>query len=492
MTIILNGTTGITTPHIDSTGGLDAADLTGALPAIDGSALTGVNSFKPVAVTGTTPSLDVGTYNFFSQGTLTANTTVSFSSVPTEARWSYSFDVGSSRVNDLFDVSTASFLQTFSVGTQDTSPLGVFFKPDGLKMYVLGNANDSVYEYDLSTAWDVSTAVFLQSFSVTTQETVPYDLFFKPDGTKMYVAGLTGDDVNEYDLSTAWDISTASYLQLFSVSAQDTSPYAISFKPDGLKMYVSGGAGDSVYEYNLSTAWNVTTASYLQAFSVSAQDTVPRDLHFKPDGTKMYVAGGVNARVYEYDLSTAWDVSTASYLQNFLPATNAPSLYAVTFSTDGSIMYLLDNTSDSVVQYDVGTGPVVTLPASVENPPTVSGAVGETVTYDFYTLDGGTTVTLIKDSEVTVDVGAAIAKLAVGSVGTYIFANRSAYPQTYIAATNFGTTISGDRLIPANAKAAVTGQSRQSGTWRQMGWADYGSAETSPFEQSTTLFVRIA
>ena len=37
MTIILNGTTGITTPDIDSTGGLDAADLTGALPAIDGS-----------------------------------------------------------------------------------------------------------------------------------------------------------------------------------------------------------------------------------------------------------------------------------------------------------------------------------------------------------------------------------------------------------------------------------------------------------------------
>lgn len=50
MTIILNGTTGITTPHIDSTGGLDAADLTGALPAIDGSALTGVGVDEVVQV----------------------------------------------------------------------------------------------------------------------------------------------------------------------------------------------------------------------------------------------------------------------------------------------------------------------------------------------------------------------------------------------------------------------------------------------------------
>jgi hypothetical protein len=36
--------------------------------------------------------------------------------------------------------------------------------------------------------------------------------------------GFSGDDVNEYDLSTAWDISTASYLQNFSVIAQETSP----------------------------------------------------------------------------------------------------------------------------------------------------------------------------------------------------------------------------------------------------------------------------
>jgi hypothetical protein len=56
----------------------------------------------------------------------------------------------------------------------------------------------------------------------------------------MYVIGSSGDDVNEYDLSTAWDISTASYLQNFSVGAQETTPSGIFFKPDGTKMYVIG------------------------------------------------------------------------------------------------------------------------------------------------------------------------------------------------------------------------------------------------------------
>ena len=50
-----------------------------------------VAGFHPVAVTGTSPSLNVGTYNFFDNGTLSGNTTVTFASIPTEAKWSYSF-----------------------------------------------------------------------------------------------------------------------------------------------------------------------------------------------------------------------------------------------------------------------------------------------------------------------------------------------------------------------------------------------------------------
>ena len=42
MTITLNGTTGVVAPEFD--GPLDASNLTGALPAIDGSQLTGISS----------------------------------------------------------------------------------------------------------------------------------------------------------------------------------------------------------------------------------------------------------------------------------------------------------------------------------------------------------------------------------------------------------------------------------------------------------------
>ena len=246
-------------------------------------------------------------------------------------------------------------LNYFYVGTQETSPGGVFFKPDGLKMYIVGFSGDDVNEYNLSTAWDVSTASYLQNFYVGAQEASPLSVFFKPDGLKMYMVGVLSDNVNEYDLSTAWDVSTASYSQSFSVAVQETSPAGVSFKPDGLKMYVIGYSGDDVNEYNLSTAWDVSTASYLQNFSVAAQEPNPYDVFFKPDGLKMYVIGFSNDRVNEYNLSTAWDISTASYSQNFYVGAKEVTPRSVFFKPDGLKMYVVGSTSDSIWSYDLST-----------------------------------------------------------------------------------------------------------------------------------------
>ena len=220
-----------------------------------------------------------------------------------------------------FDLSTPWDLSTavprakkLYLGDQETAPYGIYVKPDGTKFYIIGSTGDDVNEYNMSTLFDVSTGVFSQNFSVGAQETTPYGIEFKPDGTKMYVTGSTGDDVNEYDLSTPWDVSTASYNQNFSVSAQETNPMTVRFKPDGTKMYVTGYAGDDVNEYDLSTPWDVSTASFVQ--SKGTGDTTQYGLTFTSDGAKMYTSGATLDRIREWDLSTPWDVSTAVFYQD--------------------------------------------------------------------------------------------------------------------------------------------------------------------------------
>ena len=176
------------------------------------------------------------------------------------------------------------------------------------------------------------------SFSVGSQETGGTGIFLKPDGTKVYICGFSGDEINEYGLSTAYDISTATFNQLFSISAQEASSRQVFFKSDGTVMYVIGVTTDTVYQYPLSTSWDISTASYAsKSFSVASQDAAPVGLSFKSDGTKMYVSGSSSGNnVYQYSLSTAWDVSTASYDSVSFTATGVSSLRGVWFSSDGT------------------------------------------------------------------------------------------------------------------------------------------------------------
>jgi DNA-binding beta-propeller fold protein YncE len=210
-------------------------------------------------------------------------------------------------------VDSWTYRAEFNVGGQEATPYDIAFKADGTKMYVTGASGDDVNEYNLATAWDITTASYLQTFSVGAQETSPTGLFFKPDGTKMYICGSTGDDVNEYTLSTAWNVTTASYVQNFSVSSKETIPNAVAFKSDGTKMYITGASSDSIHEYTLSAGWDISTASFNHTLSISAYSITPEGLDFSDDGTKVYVVDRSYNRIIEYALSTAWDISTATF-----------------------------------------------------------------------------------------------------------------------------------------------------------------------------------
>jgi sugar lactone lactonase YvrE len=243
----------------------------------------------------------------------------------------------------------------YSVATEDNAPTGVFFRPDGRRMYVVGNDDNCVYQYVLDTAWDLRTIVYIGYFSVA-QATNPLGLFFKPDGTKMYMVGYGSSGVYQYTLSTPWDVLTATYDSVyFSIASQDGYPSGLFFKPDGSRMYMVGYGNKRVYQYSLSIPWNVGTATYDSVY-FAVSDGESKDLFFKPDGTKMYVAGDYYNRVYQYTLSTPWNVGTASYDSvYFSVASQDVSPEGIFFTPDGTRMYMIGSSTDCVYQYMLGT-----------------------------------------------------------------------------------------------------------------------------------------
>ena len=262
-----------------------------------------------------------------------------------------------------WDVTTASFAnKSFFIGLQETNAQGLFFKSDGTKFYIVGNNNDTVYQYSCSTAWDVSTASYdSKSFSIAAQDTIPQGLFFKSDGTILYVLGANSRALYQYTVGTAWDVSTASYAsKVFSVSVQLSadSLTGISFKSDGTKFYIVGQNNDTVYQYSCSTAWemNATSTYDSKSFSVTAQETFPTDVQFKDDGTKFYIVGETNRTVYQYSCATAWDVSTASYdSKSFSVVGQETQPQGLFFKPDGTKFYVTGFTSKTVYQYSCAT-----------------------------------------------------------------------------------------------------------------------------------------
>ena len=247
------------------------------------------------------------------------------------------------------DLGNASYDSvSFSVAGQETTPTGIFLSSDGLKLYAVGFTGDSVNEYDLSTAWDISTASYTQNFSVSSQATIPQGVFFKPDGTKMYIVDNGGDDIDEYDLSTAWDISTASYVQSFSVANEEPTPTGMFFKPDGTKVYISASSGN-IQEYDLSIAWDISSASHNQSFAAVSASV--RGVFFSPDGDKFFTCD-LDDNITEFSMTVSWDISSATSGTSFsIPSNFGSSPQSVFFKVDGSKMYILGYDTDTIYQY---------------------------------------------------------------------------------------------------------------------------------------------
>jgi hypothetical protein len=258
---------------------------------------------------------------------------------------------------EAWNVSTAVYDSQTTGITSDPSLQAIAFSSDGTKMYLVGG-NSDLRQYTLDPAWDVSTAVYAsKSLNVSTQDNQPQSLRFSSDGTEMYLLGVQNDRVYQYTLSTPWDLATASYsTKNLSVTSQESGSGGLALSTDGTKLYVVGVINRTIYQYTLSTPWDVSTGSYAsKSLSISGQETIPTGVDFSSDGTKAYIIGNNSDTVFQYTLGTAWDISTGSYSSLSLNITSTGEGFPndIAFDPDGSYLYIVGATLDEVLQYNL-------------------------------------------------------------------------------------------------------------------------------------------
>jgi len=247
-----------------------------------------------------------------------------------------------------YDFSTKTLDGTVAIDELSERYVRAFtLSSDGQYIYIAGSEHDGVSMFTLSTPFDV-TSTLTRGFNTTihnditataqASETYIRGFTMKPDGTRIFACGYGNDRVYQWNLSTAFDLTTCSFDSYGSLNYESNPvPRGIEFKSDGTKMYLVDSNYDKIYEVSLSNAWDVTsgTLSNTANFSVSAQESAPVGIRFRPDGRSFYLIGQSGNDLTEYRLTTAWDLSTASAFTTLdLGAIN--DHFGFSWNTDGT------------------------------------------------------------------------------------------------------------------------------------------------------------
>lgn len=110
------------------------------------------------------------------------------------------------------------------------------FKPDGTKVYALQDNTDTLYQYNVSTPWDLSTlsSSWEASKNIGAAENSPTSFTFSDDGKVIYVSGANGYSTGFILLNTPWDISSSVLSSSFGGSmAYSHDGFSNSTTPQG-------------------------------------------------------------------------------------------------------------------------------------------------------------------------------------------------------------------------------------------------------------------
>ena len=250
---------------------------------------------------------------------------------------------------------TVTFVASHELTNSGGTPRYFDFNEDGTVLIIVEGATDKIEEYTLSTGYDLTTLSYagngqrFNSNSGGTGDGQPRGMEFNDDGTIMFVIGNAADEINQYSLSNGFDVSTASFTQKIDITGTvGTGPHGMVFNDDGTKIFLNNKQR-SVIEFHIDAYDIKPLGSVVNTIDLSDHLTKTlRGMEFGDDGKKFLVieadcasACFDVAKVHEFTLSTAYDVSSFTYEGEFDILEWEQDAQGLGFNPDGTSMYVL-------------------------------------------------------------------------------------------------------------------------------------------------------
>ena len=272
-----------------------------------------------------------------------------------------------------FAFTDPNHIDDFDVGGVETIPTTVKFSPDGKTMFIIGVGSDTLRQYSLSTAFDLSSSpTQVKEKDLSTIEDAPQDIEFNSDGTIVYVIGTENNSIDQWTLSSPYDIGS-----LEVASSKNTNiggdPRGLKFSNDGKKLFVVHHTGLSesttgrVDEFTLTTPYDLDTRTKTNELTLSfAAGGRRQGINFSSDGYKLFITNSavhsatpLSSRnlIREFSLNSPFNISNATNNGDFQPNyTTKIRLTGLTFNNDGSKMFHTDFSNHKVYEYTLSCG----------------------------------------------------------------------------------------------------------------------------------------
>ena len=166
------------------------------------------------------------------------------------------------------------------------------------------------------------------------------------------------DNTLIHPIGTGFGLSEgATYNTSHDLSPQDSITAGIAFNEDGTKFFVLGDSNDRLFEYTCSVGFDLdSTVAYSgNSQYIGGQVSNPRCVIFNTDGTKFFVLDGSSYKVYEYTCSVGFSLSsTILYPGNNITVPTFTK--SIAFNDVGTKLYTGIGTVVSTIQeYSVST-----------------------------------------------------------------------------------------------------------------------------------------
>lgn len=279
--------------------------------------------------------------------------------------------------------------RNFDFTTQDAAPVSFCYTSNGLNMYMVGNNNETVYRYTLTSPFDLSSATYAtDSYDFSAQSNTADvqcvrcsgdgDILFITVGNKDVAGNPT---LYRYSLTIANDLSAVTYLGATGFFGDKTAiqgDHGFDISPDGNHMIFAktgsqtvGWEDDSLAHVQMTnyvpdqSQWTGCEQPATQTLSGSPMID-PRGCKYIDSGNRLFVCGDTGLRATKFndvpyyysaylpdggtvstDASASWDISEITEI-----STSIADLWV---STLGTAMQLLGD-NGTAYEYNLTQG----------------------------------------------------------------------------------------------------------------------------------------